>query len=241
LWNDEKANLAKSEFLAKMSHEFWTPMNAILGFTQFLMKDKKAPMTEFQSSSAEHTLKAGEHLLVLIDEILDLSQIEAGKLKIKLESVDLFSLTNEICNLMQPVGANHEVTVKNMITKDGAPYLNADKMRLKLVLVNLISNGIKYNHKGGEVVLSMEEIENKKIRIKLRDTGYGLSEEKKKIICQPFELAGVEAKKVGGADIGLTIKKHLVEMMEENISLESVVDKGSCFYVDIPIYEKAVV
>jgi signal transduction histidine kinase len=236
----EKANRAKSEFLAKMSHELRTPMNAILGFTQFMMKDKKEPLTEFQSSSADHILKAGNHLLELINEILDLSQIEAGKLKIKLEPVDLFSLTNEICDLMQPVGANHDVTVKNMISDD-VPFLNADKMRLKQVLVNLISNGIKYNRKGGEVVLSMEEIESKKIRIKFRDTGYGVSKEQKKIMFQPFERVGAEAKKVDGAGIGLTITKYLVEMMEGHIDLESVVDKGSCFYVDIPIYEEVVV
>ncbi len=237
----EKANRAKSEFLAKMSHELRTPMNAILGFTQFLMKDKKEPLTEFQSSSAEHILKAGNHLLELINEILDLSQIEAGKLKIKLEPVNLFLLTNEICDLMQPVGESKEVTVKNMISKDRSPFLYADNMRLKQVLVNLISNGIKYNRNGGEVVLSMEEIENKKIRIKLRDTGYGLSEEQKKIIFQPFERAGAEARKVDGVGIGLTITKYLVEMMEGNLSLESVVGKGSCFYVDIPIYEEVAV
>ncbi len=233
----ERANKAKSEFLAKMSHELRTPMNAILGFTQFMIKDKKEPLTEFQASSAEHILKAGNHLLELIDEVLDLSQIEAGKLKIKLERVNLPALTNEIFDLMKPVGENYEVALMNMISENGIPYLMADRMRLKQVLVNLISNGIKYNRKGGKVELSIEEIENKRMRIKLSDTGHGIPEENRKLLFQPFERAGAESQKVDGVGIGLTITKYLVEMMDGQIGLDSVVGKGSCFYVDIPIYQ----
>jgi signal transduction histidine kinase len=237
----EKANRAKSEFLAKMSHELRTPMNAILGFGQLLIKDKNEPLTEYQESSVDHILKAGKHLLELINEILDLAQIEAGKLKINLEPVSLFSLSKEVCDLIQPVGESHQVNLDNKISENGIPRLYADKMRLKQVLVNLLSNGIKYNRKGGEVVLSFEKIDSEKLRIKVSDTGHGISEDKRKILFQPFERVGGESKKVDGAGIGLTITKYLVEMMDGNIDFESVVDKGSCFYVDMPIYKENLV
>ncbi len=236
----EKANRAKSEFLAKMSHELRTPMNAILGFAQLLVKDKNEPLTEYQESSVDHILKAGNHLLELINEILDLSQIEAGKLKLNLEPVSLFPITKEICELMQPVGENHDVALKNTINQNGIPLLYADKIRIKQVLVNLIGNGIKYNHKGGEVVLSFEKIENEKLRIKVSDTGRGISEEQRKVLFQPFERVGAN-KKIDGAGIGLTITRYLVEMMGGRIDFESVVDKGSCFYVDIPLYKEELV
>ncbi len=231
----EKANQAKSEFLAGMSHELRTPMNSILGFTQIMKREASKKNDSINLDSLNHILKSGYHLLDLINEVLDLSKVESGNLKVSIESVNISDLINEILNLLKPIAEEKNIQLLNKLIIDPNIYVRADKIHLKQVLINLISNAIKYNRENGEVFAECSLKNQDIILIKISDTGRGIPKEKHKDIFTPFERLGTEFTEIEGTGIGLVITKRLVEMMNGAIYFESVLGEGTSFFVELGI------
>jgi PAS domain S-box-containing protein len=227
----DKANLAKSDFLSSMSHELRTPLNAILGFSQ-LMDSAFPQPTPAHKRSIDQILKAGWHLLKLINEILDLALIESGKLSLSVEPVSLTEILQECEAMVEPQARNNGVNMS--FTHPKIPYfVNADRMRVKQVFINLLSNAIKYNQLGGKIAVEYTTSRSNLIRISVRDTGMGLAPEKLSQLFQPFNRLGQEAMVEEGTGIGLVVCKRLVELMGGVIGVESTVGKGSIFWVEL--------
>lgn len=227
----EKANLAKSDFLSSMSHELRTPLSAILGFAQ-LIESGSPPPTVSQKRSVEQILQAGWYLLELINEILDLALIESGKLSLSLEQISLAEVMNECRAMVEPQAKKRDIGVVFPLIEE--PYfVKADRTRLKQVLINLLSNGIKYNAVGGTVLVSYRLSSPDRIRICVEDTGAGLPAEKLAQLFQPFNRLGQETNAEEGTGIGLVVSKRLVELMEGIIGVESTVGKGSVFWIEL--------
>jgi PAS domain S-box-containing protein len=227
----EKATLAKSEFLSNMSHELRTPLNAILGFAQ-LMQSSSPPPTSVQGNRLNEILKAGWHLLELINEILDLTRIESGKLSLAKEPVVLAPVLRE-CHALVEVQAQQQ-GIKLCFPVINEPLLiQGDRMRLKQILLNLLSNAIKYNRPSGTVEVKCTSSNSKYVRISVHDDGIGLSPDNIAQLFQPFNRLGRERAAVEGTGIGLVITKRLVEMMGGTIGVESTIDKGSVFWVEL--------
>lgn len=230
----EKANRAKSEFLSRMSHELRTPMNAIMGFTQLLQMDPS--LDEAQRDEVGEILKASRHLLALINEVLDLSRIEAGSLQMSLETVGCFDVMQDVHSMMLPLA--HERGLILSLKVDESLAVRADRTRLRQALINLLSNAIKYNRPDGRVVLSARSLESEaRIRLQVDDTGPGISPEDMKRLFQPFTRLIEDPALVEGTGIGLTITQRLVNLMEGEIGVESRVGKGSSFWIDLPARE----
>ncbi len=227
----EKANLAKSEFLSSMSHELRTPLSAILGFAQ-LIESGTPPPTEAQKRSTDQILKAGWYLLELINEILDLALIESGKLSLSVEPISLTELVRECQTMIEPQAQKRGIAV-TFSDFDKALHVQADRTRLKQVLINLLSNAIKYNRTGGAVVVDHVKSASGCIRISVRDGGEGLTPEKVMQLFQPFNRLGQETSSEEGTGIGLVVCKRLVELMGGTIGAESQTGQGSVFWIDL--------
>lgn len=236
----EQANRAKSEFLSRMSHELRTPLNAILGFGQLMESDPYEPLTESQLENVKEILKAGQHLLTLINEILDLSRIEAGKLTLSLESVKVQNVINASYTLIQPMAEKYKVKVEDC-PADNEFYVIADKTRLQQVMLNLLSNAIKYNFETGKVKISCNQVSNHYLRISVIDTGHGIPEDRQEELFKPFNRLGVEETGIEGTGIGLNLSKRLIELMNGRINFDSELGKGSHFYIDLPLAEKSLI
>ena len=229
----EKANLAKSEFLSSMSHELRTPLGAILGFAQ-LMESDSPPPTPSQKRSIEQILKAGWYLLELINEILDLALIESGKLSLSVEPVLLAEVLHECDAMVEPQAQKRGISV--VFTRLEVPYvINADRTRLKQILINLLSNAIKYNKVGGTVTVTCTLSHPDSIRISVQDTGAGLAPEQLAQLFQPFNRLGQKANVEEGTGIGLVVSKRLIELMQGLIGVESTVGKGSVFWFELKL------
>ena len=227
----EKANRAKSDFLSSMSHELRSPLNAILGFAQLLESDSP-PLSPSQRESITQILKAGWHLLKLINEILDLATIESGKLTISLEPVSLAEVTLECRDMIQPQAQQRGIRV--IFPQFDTPYfVHADRTRLKQVLINLLSNAIKYNKEQGTVVVDCRASSLGFIRICVKDDGEGLAPDKLSQLFQPFTRLGQEARTEEGTGIGLVIAKQLVKLMGGFIGAESTLGMGSVFWFEL--------
>ena len=226
----ERASRAKSEFLSSMSHELRTPMNAILGFGQLLQLDDLSP--EHQDYVKE-IMKAGEHLLQLINEVLDLAKIEAGRVELSLEPVLLGDVVEECLTLVQPLAARRDISL--MVSLAPGASVRADRVRFKQSLLNLISNATKYNREGGQVRLSTSAPDRSHLRVSVTDTGPGLDAEKIGGLFQPFRRLGAEGSNVEGTGIGLTITRRLVEMMGGTVGVESTPGVGSTFWIDMVV------
>ena len=231
----EQANTAKSEFLSRMSHELRTPMNSILGFAQLLEMSQKEPLSSTQQSRVEQILKAGRHLLDLINQVLDISRVESGRLDISLEAVDVAAVATAVLDLAVPLATERRIRVHGEVDLKQATYVTADQQRLKQVMINLLANAIKYNKEGGEVWLACESRPDGWQRISVRDTGPGIPPEQQEKLFQPFERLGAEQRdEVEGTGLGLALSKRLVELMGGRIGVESGVGAGSTFWVELP-------
>jgi signal transduction histidine kinase/ActR/RegA family two-component response regulator len=231
----EAANRMKDEFLAILSHELRTPLNAILGFAQLLHRDKKTPLSQRHRERIEHVLKGGEHLLRLIDEILDLSRIEAGRVSVSLEAVSLVEVLAEVKATLDPMASRAEVELVVLRVPEDLPDVTADRTRFKQVLMNYGSNAIKYGRKGGRATFRATET-NGVVRVSVVDDGMGIPEEKQDKIFSPFHRAGQETGPIEGSGIGLAITKRLAELMGGRVGFRSTRDQGSEFWVDLPVH-----
>jgi Amt family ammonium transporter len=235
----ERANMAKSEFLSNMSHELRTPMNAIIGFSELMLEDNQEALSEVQKKDLLHIYKAGKHLLQLINEILDLARVESGKIDLSIEDIELHGLLTEIFDLVQPLGEKHEIKIINETSNSKNVFVTADRTRLKQVVINLLTNAIKYNREHGSVNVSVTtHAETQKLRIHVADTGLGIPKEKLEELFEPFSRLGAENLAIEGTGIGLPICKKFMELMNGVIEIKSEQGKGSCFTVVIPLSEK---
>jgi PAS domain S-box-containing protein len=228
----ERASRAKSEFLSRMSHELRTPLNAILGFGQLLELDVREAE---QADNVGEILRAGRHLLELINEVLDLARIEAGKLSISPEPVPLAPLIEDCLALIRPMAEGRGI---RMVEAGGecVVHVRADRVRLKQALLNLLSNAVKYNREGGLVSIACV-VEGDTAQIRISDTGAGLSAEQQARLFVAFERLDADKSAVEGTGIGLALSKRLVELMEGRIGVESAPGRGSTFWVRLPVLE----
>ena len=226
----EKANRGKSEFLSSMSHELRTPLNAILGFAQLIESDAPPP-TPTQKRSLEQILRAGWYLLELINEILDLAQIDSGKIMLSLEPVALADVINDCQTMVGPQADDRKITI-TCAPHESAYFISADRTRAKQVLINLLSNAIKYNRPGGTVTVSCALVDPDSIRISIQDTGFGMAAEQLAHLFQPFNRLGKESGTVEGTGIGLVVTKRLIELMGGAIGVDSTVGVGSVFWIE---------
>ena len=229
----ERANLAKSDFLSSMSHELRTPLSAILGFAQ-LMESGSPPPTASQKRSIDQILQGGWYLLELINEILDLALIESGKLSLSLEPISLAEVLQECQDMIEPQAQKRSISL--VFPQFDTPYfVQADRTRMKQVLINLLSNAIKYNKVGGSVVVQHLTSIPGRIRICVKDSGEGLTAEKMTQLFQPFNRLGQEANGEEGTGIGLVTTKRLIELMGGSIGAESTVGTGSVFWIELSL------
>ena len=227
------ASAAKSEFLSSMSHELRTPLNAVLGFAQLLERDRKQPLTERQLERLQHVMHGGEHLLRLIDDVLDLSRIEAGRIAISSEPVVLRDVLAEVVATLGPMAARAKIQLALAPLPDERARVTADRTRLSQILMNFGSNAIKYGRPGGHVTFQVADEDNT-VRITVIDDGIGIPLDKRDKLFEPFQRAGQETGPIEGTGIGLVISKRLAGLMQGRVGFDSVPDTGSRFWVEIP-------
>ena len=226
----ERASQAKSEFLSRMSHELRTPLNAILGFAQLLEIDE---LPAEQASSVDQIQVAGRHLLSLINEVLDISRIEAGRVSLSTEPVEVSEVLDEVTTLLAPVAESAGVELSVDVGGSRVLRVRADRQRLLQVLLNLGSNAVKYNSRGGSVAFRTGPGGDGRIRFEVRDTGPGIPHEQQDQLFVPFSRLGAERSGVEGTGVGLALSKQLVEVMGGVIGVDSFPGHGSTFWVEL--------
>jgi signal transduction histidine kinase/ActR/RegA family two-component response regulator len=225
------ANQAKSAFLSSMSHELRTPLNAILGFAQILASDAMPTTPEQKKEFSGHILKSGRHLLTLINEILDLAKVEAGAVQLSMEPVGLDEILRECQSMIAPLATGRGVQVR--FPDAVHAVVQADRTRLKQVLLNLLSNAVKYNRDGGTVVVDCAPATPQRLRLTVRDTGIGMTPEQQAALFQPFNRLGQENGAQEGTGIGLVVTRRLVELMGGEIGVSSDAGAGSVFWIEL--------
>lgn len=230
----ELANLAKSEFLSRMSHELRTPMNSILGFAQLL---EMGELNNSQRKGVNHILHSGKHLLDLINEVLDISRIEAGRLSLSLEPVEVESILQEALDIIHPLAVNNRLTIHKTTHPEKPLYVHSDHQRLKQILLNLLNNAVKYNKQGGSITVQAVQIppidgKPANIRMSISDTGIGILPENLSKIFEAFERVGAENSEQEGTGLGLSVAKKLVTALSGTIGVESEPGVGSTFWVE---------
>jgi PAS domain S-box-containing protein len=230
----EEANKAKSQFLSNMSHELKTPLNAILGFSQLLETDEVEPLSSGQAECVRHIYKAGKLLLALIGDVLDLSKIETGNVKLNIEETSVNEVILEALNLIDNIAKEHHINIKTRFDPLAQTMIKVDGLRFKQILINLLSNAIKYNSENGLITLR-SKVEHNRVRVSVKDSGKGIDESKLMELFQPFNRLGAENTDIEGTGIGLCIAKNLVEQMGGSIGVTNNKDVGCCFWIEFPI------
>jgi PAS domain S-box-containing protein len=230
----EKANQAKSYFLSMISHELRTPLNSILGFSQVLLGDQTNELNEIQTVRVEKILNAGRLLIHLINDILDLNQIESGKVKMKIEKIELSKLVEDVVRIIHHLAEAKGITIHNHIVVKNL-FVKGDSIRLNQILINLLNNAVKYNLKNGTITLAIQHNE-KEITLFIEDSGIGIPEEKLDLIFEPFYQIEDASFTNQGIGIGLTLVKQLLHEMGGRIGVESEEGKGSTFRFTLPLY-----
>ncbi len=224
-----RANQAKNEFLSRMSHELRTPLSAILGFAQLMQLDER---TSDDEEAVNHIIRAGNHLLSLINEVLDISRIDSRKLSISLEPVALNEVVDEVVRLMEPLARGAEIGVE-VVESDLRSFVRADRQRLKQVLLNLLSNAIKYNRHGGRVEIRWESLPEDRVVISISDTGNGIPPDRMDRLFEAFDRLGAESTGIEGTGLGLALSRALTEAMGGALTARSVLGEGSAFAVEL--------
>jgi signal transduction histidine kinase len=231
------ASRAKNEFLSRMSHELRTPLAAIMGFSELFAL---ADLDEKKSEWAATILRAGKHLLQLVDEVLDISRIETGELSLSVEPAAVAPLLADAMELIQPMAESRRVTLHPPEIQDGSGYARADSQRLKQVMINLLSNAVKYNREGGDVHVSVEAVGSDRMRVAVTDTGKGMDRESLAKLFTPFERLDAGAD-VQGTGLGLALSRSLVEAMGGTLTVSSTPGEGSTFAIELRRGEPAAV
>lgn len=233
----EQASQAKTEFLSNMSHELRTPLNAVLGFAQLLANSQRDSLTERQRQNVTHIIKSGEHLLNLINQVLDLSKIESGQMRLSIEPVQIGPLVDECILMVREMAERRGIILRARIAPD-LPPAACDFTRIKQIVLNLLTNAIKYNLENGTVILRVSA-QDSHLCIEVEDTGIGIPASKREDIFKPFSRIGQELGEHEGTGIGLTITRELVHCMQGQISVDSVAGQGTTFRVLMPIATQA--
>ena len=238
----ENANIAKSEFLSRMSHELRTPMNSILGFAQLL---EMSELNTSQKRGVNHIMHSGKHLLDLINEVLDISRIEAGHMSISLEPIKIQGIIEEMVDVLRPQAIKSQLEMGLLPSADNLLFVKSDKQSLKQILLNLLNNAIKYNIIGGSVLIKAQLIPEKNkgltfIRISITDTGIGIPGEDIPKLFTPFERIGAVKTQIEGTGLGLAVVKKLVNVMGGFLGVESVLGEGSTFWIELPMAESQI-
>ena len=234
LEHSEQASRAKSDFLSRMSHELRTPLTSVIGFSELLLKDG---LTSGQRLKLAQILKAGEHLLGLIDELLDIERVEAGTMTASPEAIQVGGLLRDAIALAGPQAAEMDLTIEAELEECRDRYVMADPQRLRQAVLNLLSNAIKYNRAGGRLRVDAEATEQDTLRIHVTDTGPGLTDEQLRRLFIPFDRLGAETSDVEGAGLGLVVSQRLVEMMGGRLSASSEKGVGSTFTIELGLTE----
>ncbi|NVK17600.1 MAG: hypothetical protein HWE30_02765 [Methylocystaceae bacterium] len=229
----QKANETHTAFMSQMSHELRTPLNAILGFSQLLGSYDKNKLNETQQNYVRHIQQSGEYLLSLIEKVLDLSQIESGKLQIEMDNGDVAQCIEECLHMVESRRKEKNITIDSFHKSVQPLIAHMDATRVKQVLLNLLSNAVKYNRENGSISVIPKITTDGYIRISISDTGSGIKPSLQEKLFEPFERLGLENSHIEGAGIGLTISRHLIQEMGGRIGFESKVNKGSTFWIDL--------
>ncbi len=230
----EMANRAKSDFLSSMSHELRTPLNAILGFSQLLLMTPES-LSALQLENLKRISNSGEHLLELINEVLDLSRIESGQISISIEPLLIGELLDDLKLFTKPLVAKRGIEMTCLENELFERFVMADRVRLKQVLLNLISNAIKYNRENGKIEMTLKEVSGDFLRITITDTGPGIREDQRKELFEAFNRLGADKTEIEGTGIGLCITQKLVGLMNGRLDFTSTFGEGSSFFVELPI------
>ncbi|MBU1691094.1 MAG: response regulator [Gammaproteobacteria bacterium] len=232
----EQANRAKSEFLSRMSHELRTPLNAILGFAQLMEYDSVEPLSPSQSENVKHIIQAGWHQLALVNEVLDLARIEAGKMQMHLERVMLAQAVQECIDLVSPLSSERQLMIKEHVSACGECFVWADYTRFKQVMLNLLSNAIKYNREGGTITLACQRSAPGWQKVSVTDTGAGIPADRLDELFVSFNRLDADKLQIQGTGVGLAVAKRLVELMGGGIGVESREGEGTTFWIELPEY-----